>query len=826
MADASRYQEVVLRVVIVPDSYRLGESRGKWKDRAMIHICGTGVCQAGRDDAGPRSLSGIRKRFQGKWIIAFLLAAAPLSTAGAAQPDTLTALGAIHLLSNAQANRDIPVAFEATVTYVRGSEQLFVQDGHSALFVWTPATTNLRPGDRVLVKGRTRGSFRPLVKASAITLLRHGSLPQPEPATFGALIRSQYDAQLVTIHARVRAADLDSSSNSEPRARLQLLMDGGTVEARLDSDDVRALKSLPDDEVEVTGVAAGWFDNKMQQTGVLLYVSSLADIKILSHSSASPWSLPVTPMDQVLAAYDVRDLTQRVRVHGTITYYQPGSAVVLQDGSKSLWISTHTLEPLEIGDRADAIGFPDARDRILTLTDAEINDSHVFTPIAPQQATWQQLAIWDGHRPVGHQNDLVSVDGRVVTEVREASQDEYVVASEGRLFTAIYRHPRALAVPAPMRQIPLGSLVRVTGICTVPVSDSDGQAPGEEQPFDILLRSFEDIAVIANPPLLSIRNLLVIVGLLCAVLIVVGARSWTLDRQVRKQTAALTARVETEAALERRRSAILEDINGSQPLAAIIKQITALVSLKLNGAPCWCQVTDGALLGDCPADKESLRIAAAEIPARSGPRLGTIQVGFDPGRTPVAGEMDALSVGTRLATLAIETRKLYSDLKHRSEFDVLTEIHNRFSLERYLDAQIDESRQQAGVFGLIYIDLNEFKQVNDSYGHRVGDLYLRAVALRMKKQLRSRDMLARIGGDEFGILLPMVRSRAEVEEIARRLEQALDSDYAIEEYTLHGSASLGIAMFPEDGETRDSLLCSADASMYVAKQTRQHVRES
>jgi diguanylate cyclase (GGDEF)-like protein len=172
-----------------------------------------------------------------------------------------------------------------------------------------------------------------------------------------------------------------------------------------------------------------------------------------------------------------------------------------------------------------------------------------------------------------------------------------------------------------------------------------------------------------------------------------------------------------------------------------------------------------------------------------------------------------------LATLAIETRRLYSDLRRRSEFDLLTDTHNRFSLDKHLETMIAEARINATMFGLIYIDLDEFKQINDLYGHQVGDQFLQEVALRMKRQLRSRDLLARLGGDEFAVLLSMVHSRAEVEEIAQRLERCLDDPFVIEEYTVRGSASLGIALYPEDGGSKDTLLKTADGAMYMAKHT-------
>jgi diguanylate cyclase (GGDEF)-like protein len=212
-----------------------------------------------------------------------------------------------------------------------------------------------------------------------------------------------------------------------------------------------------------------------------------------------------------------------------------------------------------------------------------------------------------------------------------------------------------------------------------------------------------------------------------------------------------------------------------------------------------------------------LRIVQEEIPARSGPPLGTLFAALDPLTKPRANESKAVSMGAALATLAIETRKLYSDLLRRSEFDLLTDIHNRFSLEKRLDAQIEVARQDAGIFGLIYIDLNKFKQVNDQYGHHIGDLYLQEVARRMKQQLRSHDLLARLGGDEFAVLLPMVHNRADVEEISQRLEHCFEAPLTLEGNILKGSASFGIALYPEDGATKDNLLNVADAAMYSAK---------
>jgi diguanylate cyclase (GGDEF)-like protein len=744
-------------------------------------------------------------------LIAIILGGA--SAAWAVSPEPLSTLHAIHSLTNAEAGSAMPVAFEATVIYSRGIDNLlFVQDGTEAIFVRPPTVAPLIPGDRVLVRGTTRQSFRPIVVADSVTLLHHDAQPKPIPATFDELIRAQDDCALVAVHTIVRAADMVVTTNSPMRrAHLDMLTEGGHIEAYIDFNDLAVLKDLLDAEVEVTGVAAGTFDDKMQQTGVTLFISSLADIKILKRAGASPWSLPVTPMDRILAVYHMLDLTARVRVQGTITYYQPGSAIVLQDGPKSLWIATDTHEPLQIGDQVDATGFPDAHGRLLTLTDGEFQDSHRNKPVTPQPATWRQLAYWSPSTADGHQNDLVSIEGEVVTEVREAAQDEYILISDGRLFTAIYRHPPTPSVLPPMMRIPLGSRMRVTGICTV--VDANSTVPGQEEPFNILLRSFDDIAVVSRPSLLNVRNLVLLVGLLLALVVAVGARGWAVERRMRQQTAAL-------ALIEQRRSRILEDINGSRPLAEIVEEITELVSFKLSGAPCWCKIADGPLLGNCPQNLTGLRVVQDQIPAHTGPALGDLSAAFDPLAKPAANESDALTMAVALIALAIETRRLYSDLLHRSEFDLLTDIHNRFSLDKHLDHQIAEARINAGVFGLIYIDLDKFKQVNDLYGHQFGDLYLQEVALRMKRQLRTVDTLARLGGDEFAVLLPVAHNRAKVEEIAQRLERSFDEPFAIEGQTLQGSASFGIAIYPEDGATKDDLFGAADAAMYVTKHAK------
>jgi len=748
------------------------------------------------------------------------------SAAWAAPPVTLTTLRAIRALRNAGASHEFPVAFKATVTYCRDDENtIFVQDAGAAVLVSsaqnTKRDTRLVPGDRVLVEGKTDADLSANVRSEKITWLSHGAVPQPVPASFDELIRGQRDGMLVAVNAVVRAADLEKQPNPRDStlpmatgAHLQLLAGNGSLEASVDSgEDASALASLLDAQVKVIGIGGRVFDAKMQATGILLHVSSMADVKVLRRAAVSAMSLPVTSVDKLLAGNRARDLATRVRVRGTISYYEPGRAVVLQSGSRSLWIATRMASSdLRVNDSADATGFPDNRSGFLTLIDGEIWDSQTPAVVPTQQATWQQLA--SSSYPFG----LVSVVADGMTEVQSALQDKYVFSSQGQLFTAVYNHVDE--ADSSMLQIPQGSSVRVTGIC-IPENFNPFGSPAS---FEILLRSPDDIAIVAKPSMPAVSNRNIIFGLMLLVVIAVSFWGWTLKRRVRRQAGKLA----TMAYLEQRRSRILADINSSKPLAEILESISEMISFMLGGAPCWCGINDGEPLGKYPPSASQLHILQEEIPARSGPPQGTLFAGLDSAPIPgvqrtFAQEKEVLSGGAKLAMLAMETRRLYADLIRRSELDLLTNVYNRSALWTRLDTLVAEARQNSNVFGLIYIDLNQFKPINDRYGHHVGDLFLQEVAKRMSQQIRSHDMLARLGGDEFAVLLPMARYRTNIEEIVLRLEHSFKAPFLVGGIFLHGSASFGYAVYPDDGATRDSLLNAADEAMYAAKNFRKEI---
>ena len=164
-----------------------------------------------------------------------------------------------------------------------------------------------------------------------------------------------------------------------------------------------------------------------------------------------------------------------------------------------------------------------------------------------------------------------------------------------------------------------------------------------------------------------------------------------------------------------------------------------------------------------------------------------------------------------------ERRRYQQHLEHLAHHDALTGLANRQSFEQRATQIIADAARSGNQLSLLFVDLDGFKAVNDSYGHAFGDRLLAMVAERINSQLREGDFAGRIGGDEFTVLLDQVHDREESTQVARNLLLTLGEPYPMLEHEVFLSASIGIASFPRDGEDVPTLIANADAAMYAAK---------
>lgn len=164
-----------------------------------------------------------------------------------------------------------------------------------------------------------------------------------------------------------------------------------------------------------------------------------------------------------------------------------------------------------------------------------------------------------------------------------------------------------------------------------------------------------------------------------------------------------------------------------------------------------------------------------------------------------------------------EIRQAEVALQHLVTHDTLTDLPNRFLMVDRLSQLLARAKRSGTAFAVLFMDIDRFKDVNDSHGHEFGDLLLRAVAQRLTKSVRQSDTVARIGGDEFVIILETVHQVADADTVALKVLHAIARPFALDRHRVKATVSIGVSFYPENGEDADTLVRAADYAMYLAK---------
>jgi diguanylate cyclase (GGDEF)-like protein len=184
---------------------------------------------------------------------------------------------------------------------------------------------------------------------------------------------------------------------------------------------------------------------------------------------------------------------------------------------------------------------------------------------------------------------------------------------------------------------------------------------------------------------------------------------------------------------------------------------------------------------------------------------------------PSPRDLEAVESGARLAALVIGYRRIHSELVCNAYQDALTGLPNRRAGERAIEEAIELAERRGESVGVLWIDLDRFKSVNDHYGHGAGDLVLRTVANRLRNHPLTAGRVARMGGDEFLVLIAGAGEPVDLVEAARQLEQAIAEPIQSGQARIAVRASIGVCSFPRDGRTIEALERNADFAMYRAK---------
>jgi diguanylate cyclase (GGDEF)-like protein len=306
--------------------------------------------------------------------------------------------------------------------------------------------------------------------------------------------------------------------------------------------------------------------------------------------------------------------------------------------------------------------------------------------------------------------------------------------------------------------------------------------------------------------------------------------------------------------LERKRAEVLEMIGNGASLGAVLSSFANLLAAAISRAGCavwalegsalryqaaaglpheFCRILSG--IERLPGDENTgglsrleLQLSGANLACEyhltwltglrladpDGSTIGFVEV-FGPEGTEIPrGVLPELA---RMATLAIENRRLYDKLAYQAQSDTLTGLPNRLLFQDRLHQAIRAARRYGRKTAVIWIDLDRYKQVNDSLGHAAGDDLLRQIAQRLLAAVRDSDTVSRVGGDEFTVLLADIGSEEDAQVVVAKIMSSISAPILAGDSSLTITASCGVSLFPEHGGDPVKLIRAADVAMYAAK---------
>lgn len=425
----------------------------------------------------------------------------------------------------------------------------------------------------------------------------------------------------------------------------------------------------------------------------------------------------------------------------------------LQDSTDGVEIRGNT-RGIRVGAQVDAIGYPALVGRYSpVMNDALFHPTGKTGSIVPAQLTAESLLQ-------GHQDSmLVTVSGRLLMALDGPSRRSLVLQSGVRTFTA---QLDTSDLGAAFLRLTPGTLLRLTGVVSAQVDPQRLYRILEEDPssFQILLRSPADVVVSGRAPFWTLQSTLALLAILS--LLTVAILMWVgiLRRRVRQQTAALRKASETAQAI--------------CDLSAAMQNVST-------------------------EDRFD-----AQVSVRGSSEIAQLVVGFN----HMLNELRLRDYAKREAEARLQQLALVDDL---------TGLPNRRLLADRLSQCLAKARREQRPVALLYMDLDGFKLVNDSLGHGVGDVLLGQVAQRLRSRFRQSDTLARIGGDEFTLILDDIQNKEDAETAAQSLLEVLKPPFEIGGHSIRIAASIGFSLFPDHGLEAGQLLQQADCAMYAAK---------
>jgi signal transduction histidine kinase len=486
-------------------------------------------------------------------------------------------------LTTAAAVRNLPVGQPQQVRiHLRGvvtffDENLysrFIQDETAGIYLqYSGKTPALFPGQLVDIQGvSSPGEYAPIIVPETVAVVGNAALPIPAAVTYEQLASGKEDSQFVEITGVVRS--VQSLTNS-PYHLIEIATGGGRLSVYAHQLPVKQPEELLDSIVRVRGVCSTEFNHQRQLFAIRLMVPRPEDFTIERPAPQDPFAIAVQPISSLLQFAPSEAYGHPVKVAGANIYFAPGGRIFLQEGEYGVEVQTKQREPLQLGDRVEAVGFVSQGKYTPILQDAVYRKISSGPPVAPLRVTLDEVLKGK------HDCRLIRINATLLDRALHGSE-RYLILQEGDcIFHAYLEQAEGADVFAGLKN---DSRVSVTGVCKI--DPGEEWKAGEEwraKSFQVELRSAADILVLQLPPWWTLKKLLWIA---CGLgLIVLSAFVWVaiLRRQVAKRSQQLEIQIRERQRAERwweieqERARVAHDLHDD--LGAGLTEVNMLSSL-------------------------------------------------------------------------------------------------------------------------------------------------------------------------------------------------------------------------------------------------------
>ena len=475
-------------------------------------------------NAGPATLGKIKmttnepsKRAIFTLMVGFLCLATPRAGLAAETPDLiLTTAAAVRALSAEDAAKHYPVKLHGVVTfYDEALYSRFFQDETAGIYLLE--LTNIPPllaGQEIEVTGLTGpGEFAPVVMPTAIKVIGEGKMPAAVPVSLEQLVSGREDSQLVEFSGNVRAVRFEKDTGY---FLLDFVKSGERFTVYAKQLPITQAGDLVNSTVKVRGVSSTMFNHQRQLFGIRLLVPQADGLTIEKPASANPFDLPVQKINSLLQFAPGGTFNDRVKVTGTVTCGEPGSAIFIQDQAAGLFCQTVLRDAVQPGDQVEVLGYPAKGEYTPILEDAIFRK--VGTGAEPKAEAVDVNEILTGV----HDCRLVQLSATVLDRVQRGVNQFFLLQSSDFTFQAYLPQK---SNNDELAAIPNGSEVMVTGICLI--ERGNNWQAGEQwraASFHLLLRTPKDVSVLNQPVTSKMPDTLWIA--VVAGLIAVGSLLW------------------------------------------------------------------------------------------------------------------------------------------------------------------------------------------------------------------------------------------------------------------------------------------------------------